>query len=280
MLIPAAQKDGDLLTDFAAARNEKDALHIWWMGQSGFLVEYNGTTVLFDPYLSDSLTHKYAKTDKQHVRMTELVVNPAELTGIDVVTSTHNHTDHLDGETLTLLFETNPDMAFVIPEANREFIADRLQRAAESPIGLSDGESVTVNGVEFFGISAAHNEIERDSEGRSHFLGYVIKIGPWTLYHSGDTLLHEGLEEQLNRFDIDVAFLPINGNVPERLIAGNLDGAEAAQLAHDIEATLVIPCHYGMFEFNTATTNLFEKTCKKLGQECEVLENGERVTLS
>lgn len=278
-MIPPAKKDDELLMDIATAREEKDALHIWWLGQSGFLVEYNGTTVLFDPYLSDSLTRKYADTDKPHVRMTDLVVDPAKLTDIDVVTSSHNHTDHLDAETLSALFDTNPDMAFVIPEANRAFIADRLQRDADAPIGLNDGRSAKVNGVEFFGITAAHNEISRDDHGHSHFLGYIAKIGPWTLYHSGDTLLHDGLEEQLNAFDIDVAFLPINGNLPERRVAGNLDGDEAAQLAHDIGIALVIPCHYGLFEFNTARTEPFERACTKLEQEYEILENGERVTL-
>ena len=46
--------------------------------------------ILIDPYLSDSLTHKYAGTDRPHVRMTERVVAPERLTFIDVVTSSHN----------------------------------------------------------------------------------------------------------------------------------------------------------------------------------------------
>ena len=46
--------------------------------------------------------------------------------------------------------------------------------------------------------------------------------------------------------------LPINGRAPERRVAGNLSGAEAARLAKSIGARLVIPCHYEMFEFNTA----------------------------
>ena len=32
--------------------------------------------ILIDPYLSDSLTKKYAATDKPHTRMSELVVRP------------------------------------------------------------------------------------------------------------------------------------------------------------------------------------------------------------
>ena len=38
---------------------------------------------------------------------------------------------------------------------------------------------------------------------------------------------------------------------------GNLDGPEAARLAHTIAATLAIPCHFDMFEFNTASPDAF-----------------------
>ena len=48
---------------------------------------------------------------------------------------------------------------------------------------------------------------------------------------------------------IDVAILPINGRRPERKVPGNLWGHEAAQLACDIGAGVVIPCHFEMFEF-------------------------------
>lgn len=77
----------------------------------------------------------------------------------------------------------------------------------------------------------------------------------------------------------DVAFLPINGNRPERRVAGNLDGREAAELAHRVNARLIIPCHYGMFEFNTAPPDLFVSTCRNLGQPHYVMRTGERLSL-
>ena len=68
--------------------------------------------------------------------------------------------------------------------------------------------------------------------------------------------------------------LPINGHDPARGVAGNLDGSEAAQLAADCGAGLVIPCHYDLFEFNTATPALFESTCRNLGQPYHILGCG------
>src|SRR5262249_41410357 len=117
---------------------------------------------------------------------------------------------------------------------------------------------------------------ERDDAGRHCFLGYVVEAGPWRLYHSGDTVLYPGMEQGLKRWPIDVALLPINGDRPERRVAGNLDGAQAARLAHDIGAGVVIPCHYEMFEFNTASPDEFRRSAAALGQPCQILRAGER----
>ena len=84
------------------------------------------------------------------------------------------------------------------------------------------------------------------------------------------------MAEKLRPFGVDVAILPINGRSPERRVAGNLSGAEAAQLANDIAAKLVLPCHFDMFEFNTASPEEFMAECHRLQQRCQVLRCGER----
>jgi hypothetical protein len=88
-----------------------------------------------------------------------------------------------------------------------------------------------VNGFTFYGIPAKHNEIERDQNGNCKFMGYVIEFGGNKIYHSGDTLWFDGMTELLQPFQVDVAILPINGNKPERKVAGNLDCKEAAKNA-------------------------------------------------
>ena len=277
----AFQKDDLLLEDIETARKDTtDTLYSWWLGQSGFLVMCAGKTVLFDPYLSDSLTRKYAETDKPHVRITEQVVDPAQLTGIDIVTSSHNHTDHLDQETLTAIFEANSDIQFIIPEANREFVASRMACDPDWPIGLNDGVTLEVEGITFHGIASAHDELKTNDRGEHHFMGFVINLGPWTLYHSGDTRLYEGLVDRLNKHALDLAFLPINGYKPERHVAGNLNAEEAAQLAADCKIGTSIPHHYDMFEFNTADPIDFGTACSKHGVTCHILRNGERATLT
>ena len=275
-------QDENFLADVHAMRHEAEALHVWWLGQSGFLVQWRGGHLLFDPYLSDSLTLKYAATDKPHVRMTERVVDPAELDFIDVATSSHNHTDHLDAETLTPLFHASTGMRLVAPAANRAFVAQRLGKDLDDPaiVDLDDGVTLEMGNFTITGLPAAHESLEQDELGRHRFLGFLVRVGPWTLYHSGDTILYPGLAERLAAANVDLAFLPINGRAPERRVSGNLDGLEAAQLAKAAGMKLVVPCHYEMFEFNTASPAAFMAECERLQQSHRVLRAGERLTLT
>jgi L-ascorbate metabolism protein UlaG (beta-lactamase superfamily) len=66
------------------------------------------------------------------------------------------------------------------------------------------------------------------------------------------------------------------GGPPERGVAGNHPAAAAARLANHINAWVAIPCHYDMFEFNTASPDDFAAECKRLGQRHRVLKLGER----
>ena len=75
----------ELIAEIQASVDET-GMHIWWLGQSGFLVQIDGENLLLDPYLSDSLTEKYAGTETPHERITGLVVDPALLSFVDVVT--------------------------------------------------------------------------------------------------------------------------------------------------------------------------------------------------
>jgi L-ascorbate metabolism protein UlaG (beta-lactamase superfamily) len=236
--------DDAFLADVAAAG---DAL--WWLGQSGFLLKRGGRFLLVDPYLSDSLTAKYTGTDTPHVRMTRRVVAPERLHFVDVVLATHGHTDHLDPGTL--------------PHVGGTIVAPSLiaglarERSGREPVTLAEGESVEVAGFEVAAVPARHPG--------EHCVGYVID---GRIYHAGDT---EPVPPPAH--DVEVALVPVNGKL------SNLDGREAARLAHAMRAHLAVPMHYEMFEFNTASPDVFTGECDRLGQPYRVLGAGERLDL-
>ena len=113
-------------------------------------------------------------------------------------------------------------------------------------------------------------------------LGYVVRCGPFALYHAGDTIPYDGMAERVRGGrpgGIDVALLPINGRMPERRVAGNLWGDEAAAVAHDIGARLAVPMHFEQFAFNTEPPDAFVEACAVLDQAHRVLQAGERLTV-
>jgi L-ascorbate metabolism protein UlaG (beta-lactamase superfamily) len=174
------------------------------------------------------------------------------------------------------VLKNNPGIKFVIPEANRNFVAQRLNCEKDFPVGLNDRQQVTIDGFTFHGIPAKHNEVERDELGNCKYMGYVIEFGNYKIYHSGDTLWFDEMVDLLKPFAIDLALLPINGDKPERKVAGNLNGREAAALGKAINAKYVIPCHYDMFTFNTANVNDFIVEAEKIRQPYQILKGGER----
>lgn len=274
MQIKTLKKNEELIKEFDCLLNS-NGFSLWWLGQSGYLLQWKGKRVLIDPYLSDSLTKKYLTTDKPHTRISELVIRPELLKNISIVTSSHNHSDHLDAETLIPVLKNNPGIKFIIPEANRSFVSERVKCDKNFPVGLNDKLSVTIDDFTFHGIPAKHNEIDRDEKGNCKYMGYVIEFGNYKIYHSGDTLWFDGMVDLLNPFNVDVALLPINGNKPERKVAGNLNCKEAAELGKAISAKCVIPCHYDMFSFNTADVNEFVKEAEKNNQPYKILHGGE-----
>jgi L-ascorbate metabolism protein UlaG (beta-lactamase superfamily) len=266
-LIEPALADDAFLADVDAA--DDGDVSLWWLGQSGFLVGHGGRRLLLDPYLSDSLTRKYAGTDKPHVRMTRRVVDPARLDFVDVVTASHAHTDHLDPDTLAPICAAGA--VLVCPA---EIAALARERSGVDPVTVRDGESVSVGPFELERVPAAHEEPADD------VCGFVVTVGPHRIYHAGDTVWHDGIVERVRPLDVSLALLPINGRAPERRVAGNLDGGEAARLAREMGARVAVPMHYDLFEFNSASPDAFVRECERVGQPYRVLRAGERLTLS
>lgn len=278
-MIEPVLADDHLLRDVREADRadpEGRGFRLWWLGQSGFLLQWRGRHVLFDPYLSDSLTEKYAGTDRPHVRMTRRPVAPERLGFVDVVAVSHHHTDHLDPATLRPLVAGHPAPRLIVPGAIRELAAERAGLPVAAAVGLDDGTETEAAGFRFQGVAAAHESVERDAAGRCRFLGFLVRFGPWTVYHAGDTVGYEGMAQRLHDARVDVALLPVNGRAPERGVPGNLSGPEAAALARQAGVRLAIPCHYEMFTFNTASPTAFAEAAERLGQPYRILRCGER----
>jgi L-ascorbate metabolism protein UlaG (beta-lactamase superfamily) len=273
-MIQPVLKGEALLQDFKRTLLGQGQVAVWWLGQSGYALKTRSLLWYVDLYLSEHLTHKYADTPKPHIRMTEAPLHGGDLREVTWVFASHKHSDHLDPETLPALFSANPTACLVLPAALIPH-AEGLGLPRPRLFGLRGDDTLTLGELTIHAIPAAHPTFDYDPATGYPFLGFVFQIDGLTLYHSGDTLAYEGLAELLRPFQIDLAFLPING----AQAAGtppNMNAAEALALAQAAHIRCVVPCHYDMFTFNTVDVRDFEALAQAAGQPYAVLQCGEK----
>lgn len=225
------------------------AVGVAWLGQAGFILRAGRVTAIVDPFLSP-----------HEGRVYESSIVPEEARGIDVVLCSHEHVDHFDAASAPGIAKASARAVFVVPSPIVDMVTE-VGIAPDRVIGVQPDEPLELAGMTIRAVPAKHGVTMRDaygfgeelSDGLIRFLGYVIDLGGVRLYHAGDTIHYDGMEDRLRALEVDVAMLPINGRDPEREardIVGNLSEREAAWLAGAIGAEVLIPMHHDLFARN------------------------------
>ena len=234
---------------------ELNLIEITFLGQAGFLFKYGDDSFLIDPYLSNYVVDSGIGSAELFSRQFPAPLAVTDLKDVKTVFITHDHGDHCDTDTLIPLYQQNPHIHFICSKP----AAVHLQSLGVSPDQITIPQVNHLeheNNFEYYSVPAAHYGFELDAQDNSYtYLGFVIKVGESWIYHSGDTILYQGMIEQILAFtpEIDIACLPVNGRDGwrERMgMTGNLDGAEALGLALQLHADVLIPMHNDVFKVN------------------------------
>jgi L-ascorbate metabolism protein UlaG (beta-lactamase superfamily) len=222
---------------------------LWWLGQSGFALRARGTTVLLDPFLAE-----------HRERLHPPAFAPERGGGLAAILCTHEHIDHFDAETIPALAAASPDALIVVPAP----IVGKVATLGIDPgrvVGAQPDEPFEVGGLTVHPLPALHGVDVADaysygkelSDGLYRYLGYLVESDGLRVYHAGDTLADEELEDRLARLGPQVMLLPVNGRDHYREaqnLVGNLTPREAVQLAAGAGAGLLVPMHFDMFAKN------------------------------
>jgi L-ascorbate 6-phosphate lactonase len=223
-----------------------------YLGQSGVVLHTRRARVAIDPYLSNSVDGAHPDEPGLWARAFPPPVRPDQL-AVDAVCCTHVHDDHCDPGTIQPLLAGDARLFVygpppVVAQLGAWGLGDRVR-------GLRTGERCAVaDGVFVTAIPAAHPDVGLDADGQAACVGFVVEADDRTIFHAGDSVVHPGLVRALARWRFDVLLLPVNGRDAEREargIVGNMDAAEAADLARALNAPPVIALHNDLFPANS-----------------------------
>jgi L-ascorbate 6-phosphate lactonase len=218
-----------LQTQIEAAAVPAGTVQLWWLGGAGFAFKTAaGRRLLLDPYLSDSVERLHG-----FKRMMPPPLLPAEVR-CDAVLCTHDHTDHLDPDTVPAIARHNPDCVFAGPAscmAGFRAFGIAPERLVELPArGVAEVIGVTVHTV-----PSDHGDYAADA------LTPLLDFGGVRVLHSGDTSLCPVRFKPLYDLCPDLLLPCINGNF------GNMNATDAAQMAQQAKPHTAIPHHFWLF---------------------------------
>ncbi len=241
------------------------------MGQAGFLIKSGSMFIGIDLYLSDTLAEKYQGTLFPHTRMMDPPCGPSQLKHLDVLLSTHGHTDHMDMGTLQPIYaEPSHNMPLFICPRAEVVKAHQRHVPLEKIVGINNKETYAItkssdSKVIITAIPAAHEELKTDAWGNYLYLGYVIEIGNVRIFHSGDGIPYVDLVGLLKTLEVDIALLPVNGRDAYRSshgVPGNFTIDEAIRISTEASIPMLIVHHVGLFDFNTVAVEELEYAIK------------------
>ena len=229
-------------------------MKISWLGQAGFrLVTDNGTVIMIDPYLSDTLRYKKGESYRREVPMRDELLD----SHVDVVILTHIHDDHTDFGTLDRLLAASGPVAVLAPVNVLAALRARYARA-ENYMLFDPGIEITLNGIRFNSTYAEHSD--------EHPIGVVIEGDGKVVCHTGDTMFHKRLPSEYPQ-GADLLMLPINGS------GYNMNAVDAARLTAILAPKAVLPMHWDMFKAYGCDVNEFIEEFRDGGQRILVPEH-------
>lgn len=213
------------------------------LGQLGFLLDFGGTKVGLDLFVSPLKG-----------RLVPPQAKAADLLDVAFFIGTHDHADHIDRPFWRELARLGCKAKFLVPAYVAADVVRDTGLKRTQVIGFRQDESITLGGIKVTAVASAHERLEFDRRGRSKNLGFVLETKGRRIYHSGDCCLYEGLQTTLAKFGrFDAAFLPVNGRDAWRLthdFIGCMDEHEAVELAGELGVKVLVPGHHDMFKPN------------------------------
>lgn len=202
-------------------------MKVTYLGQGGLLFDFDGTLVIVDPYLSNSV-EKIQPENKRRVAVDEsfLKLKP------DIILLTHNHLDHTDPETLKHYLSKDSSVTVLASHNAWNTVRSTFGGIKNNYVSFNVGTVWTEKSIVFEAVYAEHSD--------EYAIGVLITYNDKTYYVTGDTLYNIKVFESITK-KVDYVFLPVNGR------GNNLNFVDGKNFCEKLGA-VAVPIHCGLFD--------------------------------
>lgn len=257
-----------------------DGVAIWYLGCNGFVLKAaDGTTLFVDPYVGTG-------DPPRTVRMIPVPFDPEDVNEADALLVTHEHTDHVHGESQAPILE-NTGATMYAPEDSLRVA--REEEAWQEAWDLTDEQFFDVHVGERHDIGSLTVNVEPANDpDASQPVSYVIEHESGTFFHGGDA--RPGEFERIGEdYEIDLGVLAFGttGTIPDKETGEPVrtkwysDETQIIEAANDLQLDRLLPAHWDMWRGLTADPKTLHHHAKgfKFPQRFELVEIGDRVDL-
>jgi len=252
-------------TDAETADFEKGS--IFFVGTATVILRFAGFTILTDPNFLHAGDHVHLGYGLTSERLTEPAIDISELPGIDLCVLSHYHGDHFD----RIAEERLPkDLPIVTTEhaaaelEDKEFTATFALDTWESAEFVKGAAHLRITsmpgqhgpGIVDFALPPVMGSVldfEREGER-------LLRI-----YISGDTLMHDDLEEIPKRFPgVDIGIFHLGGTRVLGVMV-TMDDEQGVAAVKLIDPETAIPIHYNDYDVFKSPLEDFQRAAEAAG---------------
>ena len=226
-------------------------VELQYIGHSAFYIKYNGYGILIDPFISQN---PLANIDINSLKVDDILV-------------THGHGDHL-GDAVAIAKAKGARITAIVE------LASWCAKQGVRTLGVNIGGKLEFPWGEVWFYNATHSS---SVPGADDYVGVptsiVMYIDGKTIYHAGDTGLHQDMKTIGEMYFPDVALLPVGGFY-------TMGPKEASFAAKWLNAKKVIPMHYNTFDVIKQNEEDIKRYFdKNSSSECVFLKPSEILTV-
>lgn len=267
------QSDGWKLpvsSDFSWLKTEDDC--VAWLGHATFFIRLKGKSFLIDPILGGVGPLK---------RRCPFPIDPEEFPHLDAILISHDHRDHLDAKSVRKLGKLNPEARW-LTGLNLGRRVGRMSRSKKVEEAGWYQTYTPFDDVKVHYLPTRHWSRRFLSDTNKSLWGaFVFESEDFKIYFGSDSGYGSHYKDAAKVFGkFDVAMLGIGAYEPRWFMAPSHTSPEDAwQAFEDLNADVLIPMHYGVFDLSdepfSQPEQLIRKCAEKTPEKLRVLQAGE-----